>query len=110
MKSSKGLKALKDIKTTYYDFFTRYDKEQFDIIEEELKEYEGAKSHIEALHKERVENSLKLKALEIIKKRLIDMQDIVLYKTFSSFNQRRTLRGLLPIPKEEYELLKEILL
>ena len=51
-----------------------------------------------------------LKALEIIKKRLIDIQDIVLYKTFSSFNQRRTLRGLLPIPKKEYDLLKEVLL
>ena len=50
------------------------------------------------------------KIIEIIKKRLIDMQDIVLYKTFSSFNQRRTLRGLLPIPKAEFDLLKEVLL
>ena len=49
-----------------------------------------------------------LKALEIIKRRLIDMQDLIITMTFSSFNQRRTLRGLLPITKEEYELLKEV--
>ena len=43
-------------------------KQDYDLIEKELKGYEGAKNHIEALHKERVENSLKLKALEIINK------------------------------------------
>ena len=51
-----------------------------------------------------------LKALEIIKNKLINVHDLYVYKTFASFNQRRTLKGLLPIPQEEYDLLKEILL
>ena len=46
---SKGLAALKDIKRTYYDFFTRYDKEQFDTIEEELKESEKNKQILDTL-------------------------------------------------------------
>jgi hypothetical protein len=29
--------ALKDIKNTYYDFFTLYNREQFDIIEKDLE-------------------------------------------------------------------------
>ena len=46
---SKGLAALKDIKRTYYDFFTRYDKEQFDTIEEELLESEKNKRIVDTL-------------------------------------------------------------
>ena len=50
-----------------------------------------------------------LKAFEIIRNRIIDMHDFLVYDTYSSFNQRRTLKGLTPISKEEYDLLKEIL-
>ena len=50
-----------------------------------------------------------LKVLEIIKNKIIDIQDVIVFKTYASFNQRRTLRGLLPISKKEYDLLKEIL-
>ena len=49
-----------------------------------------------------------LKALEIIKNRLVDTHDIVIY-TFSEFNYRRSQRGLLTISKEEYDLIKECL-
>ena len=80
-------------------------------IEQELKRLEEIDNGADVLVQINRYNELcdKEIVLEIIKKRLIDMQDIVLYKTFSSFNQRRTLRGLLPIPKEEYDLLKELL-
>lgn len=46
---SKGLAALKDIKRTYYDFFTRYDKEQFDVIEEELTKSDKNKQIVDTL-------------------------------------------------------------
>lgn len=48
------------------------------------------------------------KAIDIIKNRLIDFHDLYVCKTFSSFNQRRTFRGLITIPKEEYDFLKNI--
>ena len=51
-----------------------------------------------------------LKALKIIKKHIIDPQDIIIFNTYSAFNQRRSLRGLLGITKEEYDLLIEVLL
>ena len=47
--------------------------------------------------------------MEIIKNRLVDTHDIVIY-TFSEFNYRRSQRGLLTISKEKYDLLKEVLL
>ena len=52
-----------------------------------------------------------LKALKIIKTRLVDMVDILTSASYSLFNQKRvSLRGLTPISKEEYDLLKEVLL
>ena len=51
----------------------------------------------------------KLKALEIIKKRNINAEDVKVFNTYSRFNQRRSLIGLVGITKEEYELLKEVL-
>lgn len=54
-----------------------------------------------------VENALK--ALEIIKEKAIDAQDVMISNTYSEFNKRRSLRGLVGIPKEEYDLLKEVL-
>ena len=71
----------------------------FDTIEQELKEYEGAKNHIEALNKERVENALKLKALEIIK------------NNFTITEQRQVQhKNLWNLTQEEWNLLKEMLL
>ena len=59
------LEALERIRSHNYHECSK--KECLNIIETALKEYEGAKAHIEALNKERIENSIKLKALEIIK-------------------------------------------
>ncbi len=50
-----------------------------------------------------------LTALEILKTRVIDMHDLLVYE-YSSFNQLRALKGLTPVPKEDYDLLKEVLL
>ena len=91
---SKGLEALENIgfEPLYQNEDGSYwrvrdeNKEDFDIIEKELK------------------------AFEVVRNRIIDIHDFLAFDTYSSFNQRRTLRGLTPIPKEEYDLLKEILL
>ena len=83
---SKGLEALKSLfDTMAFAFLESNTMKDLKIIEKELK------------------------ALEIIKNRLIDMHDLLVYDTYSSFNQRRTLKGLTPISKEEYNLSKEIL-
>lgn len=65
------------------------------VIEEALKEYEGAKSHIDALNRERVENALIIKAFEIIKG--IDKNALLQFISVCVKDQ------------EEYELLKEVL-
>ena len=81
-------------------------------IGKELKEYEGAKNHIEALHKERVENSLKLKALEIIKSKEINIHALLLHlKRFDSPEGYNMLVGdKYKITQEDFDLLKEVLL
>lgn len=82
---NKGLEALK--KLTNYKCSSMSEKNECkEIIEKELK------------------------AFEVVINRIIDIHDFLAFDTYSSFNQRRTLRGLTPIPKEEYDLLKEELL
>ena len=94
------------------------DSYDYKIIETALKEYEGAKNHIKALNEERIENSLKLKALEIIKEHRLDIdwflqfveQDISYQHYVYCVEQgdnKFAKRFLLS--EEEYELLKEIL-
>lgn len=82
-----------------------YKTKQYADIENELKEYERLKEDIK-----KCDCWKEHKALEIVRNRIIDMHDFLVYHTYSSFNQRRTLRGLIPIPKEEYDLVKEVLL
>ena len=88
-----------------------------EIIEKELKRLEELEKAFVALSKddEKAKKLLskeieKNRAFEIIKNRLIDVHDLLVYDTYSSFNQRRTLKGLTPIPKEEYDILKGALL
>lgn len=87
----KGLEALKRIGNYHIEKssdkgFDIADTNDFDTIEKELK------------------------ALEIIKKKIIDIQDVIVFYPLSVFNQRRILRGLSVITKKEYDLLKEVLL
>lgn len=116
---SKGLEALKEIAIQNVEAIIgkqeplRTQKinellntKQFKTIEKELKEYEGAKNHIEALHKERVENSLKLKALEIIKNALgIHLVETIGNKYYIEI----TGEDIIGLCKKNYELLKEVL-
>lgn len=83
--------------------------ECYETVEKELKEYEGAKNHIEALHKERVENSLKLKALEIVKPYIHiycvapnDRGGVRIWFTEDG-------KHYIDMPQEEFDLLKEVL-
>ena len=81
-----------------------------EIIETALKEYDGAKKHIEALNKERIENSIKIKALEIIKEKNVDIRGIKETKDVHEYNVKfpTTLNEFLE--EQEYRLLKEVLL
>ena len=107
----------------------------YNIVKNALKEYESAKSHIKALNKERIENSIKLKALEIIKERKIDMYRLQDCFDFELSNKKHTIKTIhgnmilseeinesdateyynqnyditYRITTEEFELLKEVL-
>ena len=109
---NKGLEALNEIeKFIEKNLSKTKDNESFNlgfdigIIEKELKEYEGAKNHIEALHKERVENALKLKALEIIR----NIGILRPYETSGGKCWLETMSDATKITKENYDLLKEVL-
>ena len=87
-----------------------------ELVETALKEYEGAKNHIEALNKERVENSIKIKAFEIIKEKRVNVLELYTcadYETYISFFKMYNWNGEYDkyiLTKEEYDLLKEVLL
>ena len=126
---SKELKALERLKSSLksycYEFTSSMedferglfeeDYEAVKLIETALKEYEGARNHIEALNKERIENSIKLKALEIIKdefeidfddkKQKINIQSVEYPYPHIRFSLTREIKD-----KCKYDLLKEVLL
>ena len=113
----KALKSFEIIKKMYIYFVKNYrdlepklmicEKEDFDNVENALKEYEGAKNHIEALHKERVENAIKIKALEIIKTKYVDIRWLITTINCSMYNLGVGTSQALK--KKEYDLLKEVL-
>lgn len=70
-----------------------------------LKEYEGAKAHIEALNIERVVNAPKLTAFEIIKKKRVLIDVLLDVDTLKDYNDFKTKEEQLS--QEEYDLLKK---
>ena len=86
------------------DDYVAVSKEEYEYIETALKEYEGAKNHIEALNKERVENSIKLKALEIIKEKRVEVMWLI-NRPLEDYNKNHFFE----LTKEEFDLLKEVL-
>ena len=102
-----------DVKRHFFEQRQHLNK-RLDIIETTLKEYEGAKKHIKALNKERVENSIKIKALEIIKEKKVDVGLLIrclnaycidsAYQEYNQWTQEEHLTY------EECVLLKEMLL
>lgn len=90
------------------------DSYDYKIIETALKEYEGAKNHIKALNEERIENSLKLTALEIIKREPSEVIEIITtYDTWEEYIKDypisdRTIWHIIK-NKSEFDLLKEVL-
>lgn len=118
----KALKSFEIIKKMYIYFVKNYrdlepklmicEKEDFDNVENALKEYEGAKNHIEALHKERVDNAIKLKALEIIKEKKVDVfrfDNLCILQNMPLFVFNNQLSEKYQLTQEEYDLLKEVL-
>lgn len=106
---SKGLKALYSIKTNMQHInggvVGDYNPDAWDIIEKELKDYEKVKNG--DLFKLAEKN---LKVLEIIKEKGIVVQFIKETNSVEQYNA--VISGLLlkPLTKEEYDLLKEVLL
>ena len=83
----KGLEALEKIRQFHKDWKLLFNKKELDIIEKELK------------------------ALEIIKKKRVDIKDLINEFDWSdgltSYNERT---NHIPLTQEEYDLLKEVLL
>ena len=112
---SKGLEALEylcenkkiDCNQAYQE--TEIVIECINDIEKALKEYEGAKKHIEALHKERVDNSLKIKILEIIIKKNVDVFNLKILG-LQDYNFYAVREKTDELTQEEFDLLKEVLL
>ena len=104
---TKELEALKRIRKLLEDKYgLLIYVDDLDIIETALKEYEGAKKHIEALNKERIDSALKLKALEIIKKKRVNLEYL---KCCENYEQYKTICSYFnEINQEEYDLLKEV--
>lgn len=113
---SKELEALKRFKDNirwleentslkhYFENNELHFKEDLDIIETALKEYEEIKSILYD------ENHVykRIKALMIIREKDVDMWEFKCYKTLTDYNQNVSpLRWLTP---EEYNLLNEVLL
>ena len=97
---SNGLKAIEELRKSF-DYQT-WVLSRLDIIENELKEYQGAKSHIEALTKEKLDTDY---ALEIIKE-LIDIKIDLRDETQESVIQTKGICQT--INRDKAKLLKKI--
>lgn len=110
---SKELKALEKLRQNFKDGSHLFDNDLLDIIEKALKEYEmeyTLRIRLEnanyELVREKQENDKKLKTLEIIKKELMleVKEDNGLYRLITYQSDNHLIR------KDQYELLKEVLL
>lgn len=130
---SKGLKALQDIRLRIFiESEVQSEKvvKDLKIIEKELKEYEETKKDLEQvmsdyqdlgnscyeklkayeeLKKEYLVLSIKERALEIIKKKVVDIYLLYATKTLEDYNSS-LMQYNANLTQEEYDLLKEVFL
>lgn len=94
-------------------------KNYFELIKKSLKDYENLKLKHRSMQDAVLEDFKKLKALEIIKKKEVNVSTFVAYKCYEDYlndwnilikEVRRTMIGEKKLTQEEYELLKEVLL
>lgn len=104
------------ISKTKFPKFTEYEQEQFDIIENELKDYFVYKQDYKRVMKEKnsllkkyVKSQKELKALEIIKEKEVDVHRLKIYFSVYEYN-RKYEEHEYHLTQEEYDLLKEVLL
>ena len=121
---NEGLEALKYIKRDYTQFMSMYDKEQLDIIEKELKEgkmwkeqYEILKKELADLHESTLrtnfENAKEHQALDIIKNKCeieLDKEYGTHYLNIVCDYGYDMSAVCIKVSKEEYDLLKEVML
>lgn len=92
-----------------YFYSKNGEKADYKVVETALKEYEGAKNHIEALNKERIDSVLKLKALEIIKAHPEQLLDIIGTDNYNEYLDLDYAPNQY-MSEENYYLVKEVLL
>ena len=95
-----GLQAIEELRKSF-DYQT-WVLSRLDIIENELKEYEGAKAHIEALTKEKLDTDYAIHILSQLIDFKIDLRD----ETQASFIQTKEICQT--ISYEKATLLKKI--
>lgn len=102
---SKGLEALKDIRDICSNMTTVFD-DDLGIIEKELKRLE----ELEIMYSNCViEGAKQKKALEIIIKHSVNVERIKNCSTFEQYNLGKPTKDR-RLTKEEFDLLKEVLL
>ena len=115
---TKELEAFEKIKKYLVNLQFHFLEEELDIIETALKNYEKLKNEydkLESFHKLfiekynqlNIEHRKKLKALEIIKEKKVNVNCIISGWSLWKYNSYKTHINL---TKEEYELLKEVLI
>ena len=79
-----------------------------DIIEKELKDYENLKLKHRSMQDEVLNDFKKLKALEIIKEKGVNLYKLKMCDSVEEYNKLRN--SDLPLSQKEYDILKEVLL
>lgn len=114
LEALKVSKQLKDFVLGFVknDLDRRFIHGSFNIIETELKDYEELqKDYCDVVEKRgewQEKNKNKLKALEIIKKKEIDVREFKCYKSLTEYNQN--VSPLKWLTQEEYDSVKKELL
>jgi len=114
-KMTKGLEAFRKIKEYLVNLQFHFLEEELFTIEKELKENEMLKQRFGelddkccVLYLKNQENQKKLKAFEIIKDKDVNPIDIRCCDTVEQYNVKEN--GNIPLIKEEFDILKEVLL
>lgn len=101
----------------YFENTELHFKEDLDVIENALKDYENTKKELKlriqqngVLVNQIVENDKKLKAFEIIKEKEVDIHNLLISKTAEQYNGYTHWLGCKGnLTQEEFEILKEVL-
>ena len=104
---SKELDALENIK--HYDSRVGLHESDYNIIETALKDYENLKLKHRSMQDAVLDDFKKLKALEIIKEKRVNVQELYYSDNVEEYNEHIS-HSEKPLTQAEFDLLKEVLL